>query len=160
MNKNSINRDELYEIVLKFRNAIDDILDLGGFYPNFLLNSFPSGCCDITSDFLHKYLLDNFDISTKQVSGYCKVIDCRHCWLQTEDGIIIDITGNQYVKLNLSKCYVDKANKIYESFKDLEYYYYNRDIFDDNGLLVKSRFEMKKIMAYKMIVDKINDNYK
>ena len=46
---------------------------------------------------LSQYLLEH-GIETRQVNGTCrKDSHWHHVWLETEDGIVIDITGDQFI---------------------------------------------------------------
>ncbi len=86
----------LYEHALAFRNAIIMAIS-DGEINDLCLRNFPRGCCTFASDLLQHYLIDK-NIKTYYVSG--KIGDGwdgdSHSWLETEDGIVIDITGDQY----------------------------------------------------------------
>ena len=61
------------------------------------MSSFPFGCCSYASNLLNKHLMQ-YGINTVFVSGrYGYGPDGeKHEWLETDDGIVIDITGDQY----------------------------------------------------------------
>lgn len=84
----------LYEIATRFRVAIEDAVYAGELKE---LSSFPTGCCSFASDLLQRYLIEQ-GIFTWYMSGnYGYGWDGEsHAWLETQDGIVIDITGDQY----------------------------------------------------------------
>jgi len=88
---------ELYSIALLFRKAIESAIETGDItYSNMLC--FPVGCCGFASDLLQRYLYEN-GIITFYVSGtygYGWNNSESHTWLETENGTVIDITGDQY----------------------------------------------------------------
>ena len=63
------------------------------------MHRFPFGCCDDASDLLAFYLKQN-GIETAQINGVYRDEDpeniTNHVWLKTQDGLIIDITGDQF----------------------------------------------------------------
>jgi len=82
-----------------FREAIDKAVEFEELKKDCAYSSFPEGCCGDTSDLLAEYLLEH-GIKTQYVCG--TYIDEQfnsmrsHAWLCTEDGTIIDITGDQF----------------------------------------------------------------
>lgn len=86
---------DLYEIATAFRAAIEEAVKAGGLRE---LNTFPRGCCSYASDLLQRYLIERHGIFTWYMSGqYGYGWDAEsHAWLETQDGIVIDITGDQY----------------------------------------------------------------
>lgn len=86
--------DFIHEIATKFRNGIDAVVKYGEFEFDGWLEYFPRGCCDIVSELLGWYLLTEYDIKSFIAGG--KYRDDTHSWIVLEDGIIIDITGDQY----------------------------------------------------------------
>lgn len=86
----------LYSLVSYFRSAIERAVDSGELreYPFY---KFPDNCCDMTCDLLSQYLNEN-DIETVQIKGVHKDDpQLYHVWLQTVDGIVIDITADQFL---------------------------------------------------------------
>ena len=69
--------------------------------------TFPRGCCSFASDLLQRYLIEQYNFFTWYMSGqYGYGWDAEsHAWLETQDGIVIDITGDQYAfkKLKFTK---------------------------------------------------------
>lgn len=88
--------DDLYLHIRAFRKAIEGYAHSKDCC-NRQLASFPTGCCEYASELLQKYLCDvgvftflvraSFDNNGQ---------DEFHVWLETDKGIIIDITGDQY----------------------------------------------------------------
>ena len=85
----------LFEIATAFRAAIEEAVRTGELRE---LNTFPRGCCSYASDLLQRYLIEQYDFFTWYMSGrYGYGLDGEsHAWLETQDGIVIDITGDQY----------------------------------------------------------------
>ncbi len=120
--------NELFEIALRFREAIEEIVRAGEIRE---ICGFPTGCCVIASDLLQRYLIEQ-GVFTWYVSGkygYGWDNGESHAWLETQDGIVIDITGDQYKykKLRFTKpVYVGPRNDgFHEKFvlaKPVAYY--------------------------------------
>lgn len=92
----------------EFRSAIDDAVSAGEFVRDISFSGFPRGCCGDASELLAEYL-EEHGIGTVQICGeylrgefYDKQ---SHAWLLTEDGIIIDITGDQFKYNPTFLCY-------------------------------------------------------
>lgn len=85
---------DLYEMALSFRTAIEEAVRNDEIRE---MASFPRGCCSFASDLLQRYLLEQ-NIFTWYMSGrYGYGLDGEsHAWLETQDGTVIDITGDQY----------------------------------------------------------------
>lgn len=91
------------------------------------LYSFPRGCCEIASDLLAEYLIEN-GIITQLVSGvyYCDYQEniFPHTWLESIDGYIIDITADQFAQEPvfyghlLLPCYVGEYTPFYDLFTE------------------------------------------
>jgi len=78
-----------------FRDAIEEAI----FFEEFcfsVLYKYPEGCCNLASSFLQKYFYEK-GIITDLISGQhgSSLDGDTHVWLEY-DGIIIDITGDQY----------------------------------------------------------------
>lgn len=82
-------------LATEFRHAIEDAINAGEFDDDINFRRFPRGCCGYASDLLAKYL-HQYKITTWYISGVYKKEDQQHTWLQTEDMLIIDITGDQF----------------------------------------------------------------
>ena len=84
-------------LVNKFWNAIMDAKEENRFRGLLPFNRFPDDCCEHASDLLCQYLLEN-GIETYLVNGICrKDSQWHHVWLETDDGIVIDITTEQFI---------------------------------------------------------------
>lgn len=90
---------EIIALVTQFRNAIDIAMEKDEFSNVIPFNKFPRGCCGDASSLLGHYLLEN-GIQTDYVCGtYYGDSDGNgqsHAWLELQNGIIIDITGDQF----------------------------------------------------------------
>lgn len=122
--------DELYDIAVCFREAINEALKDGWASRIWLLRSFPVGCCTYASDLLQRYLIEH-GVYARNVSGDYRrgrVVE-SHSWLETEDGTVIDITVDQYRGGNLpvrsdGQVYVgerDEFHKLFEPLRVCEY---------------------------------------
>ena len=89
-----ISEDELERIAFRFRKAIIEAVDSGTIRE---MSSFPIGCCTYASNLLQRYLSER-EIFTWYMSGqYGYGFNSEsHAWLETYNGIVIDITGDQY----------------------------------------------------------------
>lgn len=85
---------DLYEIASAFRDAIEEAIRAGEIRE---MMSFPAGCCGYTADILQRYLFEQ-GIITYYMSGRYGHGDSpeNHAWIETKDGVVIDITGDQY----------------------------------------------------------------
>ncbi len=86
---------DLYEIASAFRTAIEKAVKAGEIRE---MDTFPSGCCSFASDLLQRYLIEQYDFFTWYMSGrygYGENVE-SHAWLETQDEVLIDITGDQY----------------------------------------------------------------
>lgn len=79
-----------YELASAFREAIEKAICAGEIRE---MQTFPRGCCGFASDLLQRYLYER-GIFTWYKHGLYK--SESHVWLETEDGLVIDITGDQY----------------------------------------------------------------
>ncbi len=91
--------EELIGLVEQFRNAIDTAREKGSFFGDICFGEFPRACCGDASDLLAHYLLKN-GIQTNYVCGnYYGDPEGgwqSHAWLELQNGIVIDITGDQF----------------------------------------------------------------
>lgn len=94
----------------KFRNAIYRAKKHGdlNWHPTFA--KFPDDCCDMTCDLLGQYLLES-GIETYQINGVNKYDSSwHHVWLVTTEGVIVDITGDQFIGKILNEEEVDPVH--------------------------------------------------
>lgn len=108
--------------VRHFRDAIDLAKDNDEFLTIYPFSNFPKDCCDHTCDLLGQYLLER-GIITHQVNCVSKYDESwHHVWLETNDEIIIDITGDQFIgrisQLNEipKEIYVGEKGQIHKIF--------------------------------------------
>ena len=88
--------DDLHKYVCSFRKAIEDYAHTEKTY-NHLLSYFPIGCCECASELLQKFLYNEGIVTfLVRASFENNGQDEYHVWLETEAGIVIDITGDQY----------------------------------------------------------------
>lgn len=86
---------DIFEIASAFRTAIEKAVRAGEIRE---MVTFPCGCCSFASDLLQRYLIEQYDFFTWYMSGrygYGENVE-SHAWLETQDGVVIDITGDQY----------------------------------------------------------------
>jgi len=121
---------DLYEIAAAFRAAIEEAIRAGEIQE---MMSFPSGCCGLASDLLQRYLFEQHDIFTWYMSGRYGYGESGegHAWLETQDGTVIDITGDQYKhkKLKFTEpVYIgQRSDGFHDKFKMDEPVAYSRD---------------------------------
>ena len=84
-------------IATKLRQALDTAYGKGELTRYWPFSKFPDDCCEHTCDILD-YLLSEEGIKSVQINGACKIDSGRrHVWLKTENGVVIDITENQFI---------------------------------------------------------------
>lgn len=85
---------DLYRIASTFRTAIEEAVRCGEIKETA---TFPYGCCGFASDLLQRFLFEKH-IFTWYVSGRYGYgwSGESHAWLETRDGTVVDITGDQY----------------------------------------------------------------
>ena len=90
----------LLKICKDFRKAIEAVCDEGGFSLKDRMHRFPGGCCDDTCDLLAFYLMEEYDIETRQLIKIYEPdepeLRCNHAVLLLNDNRIIDLTGDQF----------------------------------------------------------------
>ena len=113
---------DIFKEVRNFREAIDIAKKDGKFASLYPFNNFPKECCEHASDLLAQYLLEK-GIKTRKVNGGLKSDETwHHVWLLTEDDIVIDITGDQFIgeipKLNEKpkSVYIGKEGELQKLF--------------------------------------------
>lgn len=122
----------------KFRVAIECAKENGEKDSLNFFQRFPSGCCGDASDLLAQYLSDN-GIKTFQVRGdFYEPEPQSHAWLSTENGIVIDITGDQFKYKKIYNyfdipVYVGCESDFHKMFEDREFYY-NNEINNIGGI--------------------------
>ena len=86
---------DLLHIASAFRAAIEEAVRTGDIRE---MATFPYGCCSYASNLLQRYLIEEYNIFTWYMSGQyrCGRDGESHAWLETQDGTVIDITGDQY----------------------------------------------------------------
>ena len=109
----------------RFRKAIEKAKSNIQFSYKDRMSRFPRGCCDDTADLFAHYLFRVFGVTTIRVDGAYydgnPENNCSHSW-QELDGIIIDLTGDQFeynpVFLNYSESVyvgpIDDFHKLFE----------------------------------------------
>ena len=130
--------DHIKNLVCNFRQAVEVALMHKELLKIKPFNNFPKGCCDDTSDLLAEYLFEK-GITTENVCGTYRKggFDNKfsHAWLETKEGIIIDITLDQFntFKNTYPKVYVGRYDYFYNNL-DIdrrtvmnESYFYNKD---------------------------------
>lgn len=92
---------DLCEIAADFRRGIEQARNAGEFVHDALFRDYPHACCGDTSRLLGHHLLTK-GIKTYYVCGHYRQGGFEnyqsHAWLITVNGIIIDITGDQFRK--------------------------------------------------------------
>lgn len=139
---------DYFDIAKSFRCAIEKALSLNYLVGN--MRFFPNGCCDYSSEFLQKYMFEEYGTDTALVSGTYG--DDSHSWLETDEGIIIDITGDQY-KRRRGKMYyncpvyvgpMDAFHRIFKLYQDkfmydsISDYYCFKDKKHNYGVIVNN----------------------
>ena len=114
---------DIENVAIRFRAAIEEAILTEDFSSDVNMLSFPRGCCGYASDMLQKLLFDQ-GITTWYISGqYSYGWDAEsHVWLETDDGIVIDITGDEYCDReppikNCTKVYVGPRDDFHNLFR-------------------------------------------
>ncbi len=128
--------DGLFETVSAFRAAIEEAVHAGEIKE---MATFPRGCCSFASDLLQRYLFEHGVVTWYMSGRYGYEWNGEsHAWLETEDGLVIDITGDQY-----------KYKKL--KFIDPVYVGPRKDGFHD-------KFVLDKPIAYQIVDDPFGRN--
>lgn len=145
-------REELFDICVKFRYAIEKVKKENGFFSTIptkdRMSCFPKECCDDTSDLLGYYLKSNYNIDTKQLVKVYKSddnLECLHCVLILPDGIVIDLTGDQFD---------DKRESVYVGKED-DWLKNMKFKSEDNNYDFFSENYVRLIHDYKAIIKKM-----
>lgn len=100
----------LKQKAIRFRNAINQAKKRGALDWHSTFSKFPDDCCDMTCDLLGQYLLES-GIETYQINGVNKYdSNWHHVWLVTTEGVIVDITGDQFIGKILNDGDVDPVH--------------------------------------------------
>ena len=83
---------DIKEEAIKFRISIEKT----EFNLRDRMHNFPGGCCDDTCDLFSFYLREKYHIQTHQRVGYYEKEITNHVWLAFDDGMIADLTGDQF----------------------------------------------------------------
>ena len=109
-----MNINKIRKLATDYRKAVDIAFENNAFnkYP---FNRFPRECCDDMCDLFGQLLFEK-EIKVYKVRGKYRNADdwnhlFPHSWLELENGVIIDLTGDQYKKeaimLNYNNpCYI------------------------------------------------------
>lgn len=123
-----VNKYKTTDLANKFRKGIENAQASGEFNKRSILEYFPNGCCDLTSELLAKYFIENGIKNIQRVHGSYYVYydeNESHVWILIDNEIIVDITGDQY-KNNKSpfvfsnKVYVGNPTDFHNSFEKYE----------------------------------------
>lgn len=126
----AINITEIRILAQSFRDGIERAVKNGSISSKTTkstMSYFPKGCCEVASDLLAQYLLEK-GIHTKSIHGEYDYDDWEnkfpHTWLETDGGVIIDITADQFVgkkafdTFSLPPCYVGLNREFYSLFSE------------------------------------------
>lgn len=87
-------RSAVFELAVAFRSAVETMVQTGNVLMH--IQGFPRGCCGIISELMGDYL------NTLGIGEFFYVCGMKegalHAWLKV-DGLIIDITGDQFADL-------------------------------------------------------------
>lgn len=151
---------DLYPVALSFRQAFEKAINCGEISGRGM-PAFPRGWCTTVNRLFQKYLFEQ-EIETQLVFGsygYGERAE-SHSWLETENEIVIDITGDQFA--NKRPCFTESVyvgtrdNSFHDQFEvtELELYQVTRSPF------CKTRLEMVFDDRYKAIIRRIkNEHY-
>lgn len=139
------------------RNAIDMAVDNKELtiHP---FNKFPNDCCDMTSELLSHYLTEHNIENQLVIGAHKKDSQWHHVWVQTIDGIVVDITGDQFDgKSNMSgnacRVYVGKEGDVHKMFCENRQFEpptnFKESTYDSLG--IPNRRESDLIKAYDII---------
>ena len=85
---------ELYKIAVAFRRAIEMAISDGKIKE---MVSSPKGCCTYATNLLQRHLFEKGFFTWNMAGKYETETEFEsHSWLETKNGIVIDITGDQY----------------------------------------------------------------
>lgn len=119
---------DIYSIAVAFRTKILKAKHNRKFDRRDRMSNFPHGCCDDSCDLLSHYLHTTYGIYTEQRNGTYRDNNpdntTNHAWLIMADGIIIDITADQFDFLprDADGVYVGKENLFYSRLDRIQTY--------------------------------------
>ncbi len=92
-------KETIYKLACQFRNAIEKAKYDSNIKPKDTMKRFPSGCCADASDLLAYHLklrgIHSVQINGSYDDGFFENKQ-NHVWLKLDNGLIIDITGDQF----------------------------------------------------------------
>ncbi|WP_426215754.1 hypothetical protein [Pseudomonas sp. DWRC2-2] len=104
-------RSAALELATSFRLAVQIIVETGNVPMH--IQGFPRGCCGIISELMGDYLNT---VGIGEFFYVCGMKDgASHAWLEV-DGLIVDITGDQFS--NRPGIYVDKPDAWYGEWQE------------------------------------------
>lgn len=135
---------EIEVLANDFRLAADKASDWGAFGSQYPFSNFPKDCCDDMCDLFGQLLLEK-EVAVFKIYGMYRYDNWEHqyshVWIQLEDGIVVDLTGDQYknnsIMLNYdTPCHVGEENDLYRLFSKDERRiepYYGINCYGDAG---------------------------
>ena len=130
----------IFDEVKHFRDAIDIAKESGEFRTIYPFFKFPKDCCDYTCDLLGQYLSER-GIITHQVNCVSKYNESwHHVWLETSDGILIDITADQFIEKISQLNEIPKAVYVGEKGQIHKIFCMNRTIEPNTNFVDKNKF--------------------
>lgn len=160
----TVNNIEIRKLAQSFRRGIERAVESNEISPRTTKSTmpyFPKGCCEVASDLLAQYLLEN-GVHTKIVHGEYDFDDWEnkypHTWLETEDGVIVDITADQFTgeqtfeSFCLMPCYVGTDRSFYSLFTDD----YRKELFQGLCCCDGDFYTQNVIPLYDVILNHIN----
>ena len=121
--------EELSKLAHVFRQAIE-LCDRSQLPISF--QSFPRGSCGDTCDLLAKWLEENGQTGFYYVCGWRQ--GGSHAWLE-RDGIILDITADQFVDMKQSVIVTDDPTW-HETFGNLQRHYADFETYNSHTVAV------------------------
>lgn len=130
----------IFDEVKHFRDAMDIAKESGEFRTIYPFFKFPKDCCDYTCDLLDQYLSER-GIITHQVNCVSKYNESwHHVWLETSDGILIDITADQFIEKISQLNEIPKAVYVGEKGQIHKIFCMNRTIEANTNFVDKNKF--------------------
>lgn len=120
----NVSGPQIEKLCSAFRLGLEKACKDRPFEKDPVLSGFPRECCDEASGMLAIYLFLN-QVPTRRVAAVAKydpeAIPTRHVWLELENGIVIDITGDQFkgrddLLTRADPCYVGPPDDFQNQF--------------------------------------------